>query len=376
MKKGLVSILLLFIGGCVAVSAQSQANIIKYVQENKLYRHGNTVTVTNINLEWPVALEGNGMTALQAELCRDVLGVEATDLQDGWIKLHRSLGKELRQMPDSVERHYMTATLEELWNAPGMYISFYLTRQETNDKGQQTTGTKRFITYDLINNRILDSDAVFTIASEDFYTRVPFETLLEQNAVCEDEDKPSIDLTKVPQDFALVGGTMAFGLGGNVAHRNFSTVSINNLYQLGMLRRSFVKWISGKQRKKNREESTVTPIDFDLSLSSDTISNSISAIPQFPGGSDSLKSYMRRNINYPETDMERKIQGRVVVSFVVEKDGSLSNITVISPLSPSLDREAVRVVRSMPRWTPAMQNGNTVRTRMSLPVSYRIETKS
>ncbi len=375
MKQRLVSILLLFAGGCMAASAQSQANIIKYIQENKLYRHGNTVTVTNINLEWPVALEGNGMPALQAELCRDALGIEASDLQDGWTKLHRSLGTELRQMPDSVERHYVTATLEELWNAPGMYISFYLSRQETDGQGQQTAGTKRFITYDLVNNRILDSDAVFTVASEDFYTRVPFETLLEQNAVCADEDKPSIDLTKVPQDFALMGGAMAFGLGGNATHRNFSAISVNSLYQLGMLRRSFVKWISGKQRKKKQEVSTVAPVDFDLSLSADTISNSISAIPQFPGGSDSLRTYMRHNINYPETDMERKVQGRVVVSFVVEKDGSLSNVTVTSPLSPSLDREAVRVVRSMPRWTPATLNGNTVRTRMSLPVSYRIENK-
>lgn len=359
---------------CFTAKAQSGNNIIKYISENKLYRNGNNATVTNIDMEWPIALDGDGMENLQRFLCRDALGVEASSLKDGLTEFRQNLGKEIQHMPDSVERHYLNIKLEELWVEHGQYVSFYLTRQETGQDGNQISGTKKFITYDLINNDTLATSKVFRPQYDDdesYYNRVGFETLVEQNNVCDESDKQNIDLTLLPHDFALLGNVVLFGLGGPVKHENFSTVSIVNLYSLDMLKRNFIKWLQGKE--KNKRKVTTIAHDFDTSLSTDTINTHISQVASFPGGQDSLTNYLKENITYPTIDMTLHNQGRVVVAFIVEKDGSLSDLTVVNPLSPGLDREAVRVVRSMPGWTPAVYNGAKVRTRMTLPVVYRLK---
>lgn len=94
---------------------------------------------------------------------------------------------------------------------------------------------------------------------------------------------------------------------------------------------------------------------------------------QFPGGADSLLTFIRENILYPEVAKEMGEQGRVFVQCVVEKDGSLSNITIVRGVSPSLDQEAKRVVKLMPKWKPAESNGKIVRSRKIVPVLFRLD---
>ena len=94
--------------------------------------------------------------------------------------------------------------------------------------------------------------------------------------------------------------------------------------------------------------------------------------PAFPGGQGALLSWLSQNIHYPAVAEENGIQGRVVVSFVVEKDGSISNVQVVRGVDPSLDKEAARVVKSMPKWTPGKQNGQAVTVRYTLPVTFRL----
>ena len=78
-------------------------------------------------------------------------------------------------------------------------------------------------------------------------------------------------------------------------------------------------------------------------------------------------------IKYPVVAQENGVQGRVIISFVVEDDGSISHVKVAKPVDPSLDREAMRVVESMPEWIPGKQNGECVRVRYSVPVVFRLE---
>lgn len=93
-------------------------------------------------------------------------------------------------------------------------------------------------------------------------------------------------------------------------------------------------------------------------------------MPSFPGN---LMTYLSENIKYPVEAQENGIQGRVVVSFVVEKDGSLSDMRVARSVSPELDAEALRVVSSMPKWNPGMNKGKYVRVKYNVPVSFRIQ---
>lgn len=94
--------------------------------------------------------------------------------------------------------------------------------------------------------------------------------------------------------------------------------------------------------------------------------------PVFPGGENALYAYVAQQVNYPALAVEKNIEGMVVVSFVVEKDGSLSNVKVVRSVHPLLDREALRVIGAMPRWTPGKQNGKEVRVQFNLPVDFRL----
>ena len=99
----------------------------------------------------------------------------------------------------------------------------------------------------------------------------------------------------------------------------------------------------------------------------------VEQMPMFPGGDAALMGYLRDNIHYPTVAAENGVQGRVVVGFVVERDGSISDVSVLRGVDPSLDREAMRVVKSMPRWTPGKQNGSAVRVKYQVPVAFRLQ---
>lgn len=99
----------------------------------------------------------------------------------------------------------------------------------------------------------------------------------------------------------------------------------------------------------------------------------VEQMPMYPGGYGALMGYLRDNIHYPTVAAENGVQGRVVVGFVVERDGSITDVKILRGVDPSLDREAMRVVKSMPKWTPGKQNGSAVRVKYQVPVSFRLQ---
>ena len=99
----------------------------------------------------------------------------------------------------------------------------------------------------------------------------------------------------------------------------------------------------------------------------------VEQMPQFPGGPNALFEYLSKNIKYPVVAEENGIQGRVIVTFVVERDGSITDVKVAKSVDPSLDKEAMRVVKSMPHWIPGKQNGSAVRVKYTVPVTFRLQ---
>jgi len=95
--------------------------------------------------------------------------------------------------------------------------------------------------------------------------------------------------------------------------------------------------------------------------------------PQFPGGNAELMKWIKDNLNYPVVAQENGVQGRVTVGFVVEKDGSITDVRIDRGVDPSLDKEALRVVSKMPRWIPGQQNGQKVRVRYRVPITFRLQ---
>lgn len=94
--------------------------------------------------------------------------------------------------------------------------------------------------------------------------------------------------------------------------------------------------------------------------------------PSFPGGREELFKYLAYNVKYPIDAAENKIEGRVLVTFVVEHDGSISNVNVANSVYPSLDKESIRVVSGMPKWIPGKANGKTIRVKYTIPITFRL----
>jgi protein TonB len=95
-------------------------------------------------------------------------------------------------------------------------------------------------------------------------------------------------------------------------------------------------------------------------------------LPKYPGGAVEFMKWLTRNLQYPATARARKTQGKVVAVFYVEKDGSVTGINVTQSLSPECDREALRVLRKMPKWEPGIQNDQPCRTKVCIPIVFKL----
>jgi protein TonB len=95
-------------------------------------------------------------------------------------------------------------------------------------------------------------------------------------------------------------------------------------------------------------------------------------LPQFPGGAVELMKWLTKNLKYPATAQQRKIQGRVVAQFVINTDGSISDLELVEKLSADCDREAMRVLRMMPKWTPGVMNAKPCRTKVCIPIVFKL----
>ena len=98
----------------------------------------------------------------------------------------------------------------------------------------------------------------------------------------------------------------------------------------------------------------------------------VEELPEFPGGATELMKWLTKNLRYPVTAQQRKVQGKVVAQFIVNTDGSISDIEQLSHVDPSIDREALRVLRMMPRWKAGQQDAKPCRTQVCIPIVFKL----
>ena len=110
-----------------------------------------------------------------------------------------------------------------------------------------------------------------------------------------------------------------------------------------------------------------TPVEQD-----DNVLRTVEQLPEFPGGMVEFMKWLTRNLRYPNMALQQKIEGKVVVSFIVNKDGSIANPKVEKSVNPMLDNEALRVIRMMPNWKPGIMDEKPCRTMIAIPVNFKI----
>ena len=132
----------------------------------------------------------------------------------------------------------------------------------------------------------------------------------------------------------------------------------------------------GASEKQDAKEETVAPDSVAAptdGVAKDEVFMVAEQMPEFPGGMKELLKFLQNNLKYPENAMKNNVQGRVIVQFVVEKDGTLTEFKVARSVDPDLDAEALRVLQTMPKWKPGMQRGKIVRVKFTVPVSFKLQ---
>lgn len=130
---------------------------------------------------------------------------------------------------------------------------------------------------------------------------------------------------------------------------------------------------------EDAKEEVVAPVSTDVtavptdSVAKDEVFMVAEQMPEFPGGMKELLKFLQDNLRYPNSAMEKNVQGRVIVLFVVEKDGTPTEFKVLRSVDPDLDAEALRVLQTMPKWKPGMQRGEVVRVKYTVPVSFKLQ---
>ncbi|MDR2232769.1 MAG: TonB family protein [Tannerella sp.] len=117
----------------------------------------------------------------------------------------------------------------------------------------------------------------------------------------------------------------------------------------------------------------ISPVEQEEELPEQHVFEFVEEMPQYPGGNGELTSFLNRNIRYPNVALENGIHGRVTVSFTINQDGSIVDVEVLRSIDPSLDKEAKRLVSSMPKWMPGRQRGKPVRVKFAVPVHFRLQ---
>ena len=144
--------------------------------------------------------------------------------------------------------------------------------------------------------------------------------------------------------------------------------AVNVMYTLPVMFR-----LDGDADKKEAATPKEADTQTEAKVDENTIFQVVQEMPEFPGGMAECMKWLGKNVNYPATAMEKGIQGRVIIQFVVERDGSITEPTVARGIDPDLDKEALRVVSAMPNWIPGKQRGQAVRVKYTLPVMFRLQ---
>ena len=133
--------------------------------------------------------------------------------------------------------------------------------------------------------------------------------------------------------------------------------------------------IASTEENKEAVEVKYIPVEVEVEeeAEEETIFQVVEVMPEFPGGMAECLKFLGKNIKYPVIAQENGIQGRVIVQFVVNRDGSIVDPVIVRSVDPYLDKEALRVIKSMPKWKPGQQRGKAVRVKYTVPVTFKLQ---
>ena len=381
--KHIFSFLFLFLLVACPVTAQwmeNQAYAISHIQEYHLMSRMNQLTLVNIDFEWPDRLCGSDVPLLKKELCKLLFDNEATDMRQGINGFLAKCGKEIDAMPNAkgLKTTYVTYQVMELAMQMDKYVSFEVAKTMRYDNSLKPYIQEDYLlTYDMVNDRVLKTKDILK-------SQYLPDGLAQDEIVNMVFENPEIDgYFDVIQWYMIPDQTCLSPEGLMVTLPRTTMYAIIPNWKVNYCYKKEVKQLLNKAQVKTRNSSGKEPLD-PTSLGTVTVDEtqpvdtnmvyaSAAVMPEYEGGMQAMMDDLVRWVEYPDDELANNIQGKCVVSFIVERDGGVSSPVVISPLSPGIDRAAVKAVMSLSKWKPGAFGSTPVRVRMAIPVSFKVE---
>lgn len=348
---------------------------VSYVQDRQLRKHGSHLNFVRLDLEWPEQLNGSTLQPLQSHLCSRLFQTEGASLHSACQQFLEDMGTPLETVPEdgSLKTYYVTCDLKEVAYDERGYVSLRAFRYvEPKDTSERATLYQQLITYDLLNDRILTvADILSMRMLNDMELRVALmERLLYEAGISE----ISMENQTFSLDACLVNGGVMFGFtsgGEEGQHQELVVLPLEEISPF--LTKDAKRLLRGEmkvQKKKGVKglESSVSEESIASLPDSVKIHTAVDEMPVFSFDGQGIAPYISTRMRLPEG---MQPSGRVITTFVVEKDGTLSDFSILKPISPVVDRELVRVLRNMPAWQPGKLDGQPVRVRLVVPVSLQ-----
>jgi TonB family protein len=379
MRKPTAFCLLLLLSSVVVQATEPQAftpieNSISYQKEHLLYQKGDEVSVIDMDLEWPEIVDYSAVKALQGYLCQKIFqtGTGIEDFKTGYQAFLSRFGSPVTQqfktIPDDNKFCYVDCQLKKMGYQKGRFISYLLSYKCTPGKFSTQKGDtiNSLITYDLMNNKVLTmNDLVRTGRIENGYYDDRLIQSIIKGADVESFDKIS---GLVFLDACLSDTRVFLSM---LYLTEDETVPFTTQIEAAEMRNLLTK-----QARNILEKEVVAKnpefIAEDSLYQGEPIYKKVEREPSYQGGQAALVNFLKSNVEYPADAASRKVEGTVLVSFVISKDGEVGNVKVIHPVSPDIDREAVRVIKLMPKWKPAELKGQKVNMAYKMPLAFRI----
>lgn len=372
MKKVLFVLLLGWIMGLQA-SAQTAGYRyhIRYVTEHLLFLQGDAMNVVDYDLEWPELLNGNLAKNLQQRLERELfLQVDSTWRQAKG-KFEEQFGervtKQLTVVPDDDKFCYITCQLKEL----GLWKERFATFEVNVSFKPQAKSPLAEYQHQAI--------VVYDMIKEDFLTT---EQIVKMNRVTGGDDNGKFSallLANVAEPLAQLPSSISLGkeMGiGNqyllVPYLAFGNSMDDYIAEMAYVPFTKLSDYLTKDFQKRLQQSPVLPTSEAPALDGDDVVQMADEMPSLALDSMTYQAYLAQQVKIPACTKLEKASSRVIASFVVEKDGTVQDVSILQPCAPSLDREVAHTIKLMPRWNPGKVAGKVSKVRITVPLTFKM----
>lgn len=340
---------------------------VNYLREHKLMQRGAETNVVDLDLEWPLAVDGQKAEALQSFLAKQLFHLDARSLQEALPKFYTEYGTEVKsqfqEIPDDRKFCYIDLKLRILGHETGSYISFQLNRTVSPQSLSTIKGdtTEILFTYDLQRGEVLLQNDILRSSRIGGYGGYSF---LQQLVLAFPDGVPdNIEGMSLHQACLTDEGLLCYVTFQNNEGSFFQPALLNP--------ESVSSFLTKNARRLLNPKGTVigtTNIALRNEISGTSIYKEVDQQPEYPGGTQAMQTFIGSHLDFKSMNAQAKGTARVAVSLVLDAEGHPCDFTVLEPSSPTVDRAVVAMLRMMPTWKPAMKGSKAVASRITQPV--------